>query len=191
MSLYKVLDNILDSKNSTVGGGSASAMAGAMAAGLVGMVARLSLEKRLRLDDHRYTELANELDTLSQELAQGAQDDTQAFLAIKEAFSMPKASDDEKKVRTQAIEEAAVKAASIPMLNAQKAERILKICHELEGNYNPNASSDFVAGTLLAKTAVIGCALNIDANLPLIKTPERRVPLEKASKEFRDGIRWD
>ena len=40
MSLYRVLDKILDSRNTTVGGGAASAVAGAMAAGLVAIVQR-------------------------------------------------------------------------------------------------------------------------------------------------------
>ncbi len=191
MPLYTVLEHVLDSKNTTVGGGSASAIAGAMAAGLVGMVARLSLGKNLGLDDQRYTELSDELDNLSQDLSQGAHDDTQAFLAIKNAFSMPKTTDDEKEARRQVIEDAAVQAASIPMTNARKAQRVLEICHELEGNYNPNTLSDFTAGVLLAKSAVIGCALNIDANLPLIKNPEKNASLDKASKELRSSIRWD
>ncbi len=184
MSLYSVLDDVLDSQNFTVGGGSASAIAGAMAAGLVGMVARLSLGKDYGLEDARYEALARELDTLSRDLQAGAEEDTKAFLGIKAAFALPKETDQDKAARKIAIEDAAVNAARIPKENAEKAKRVLEIHALLEGKSNPNAGSDMTGGFLLAKSALTGCALNIEANLPLIKDPAKKEPLEKAFQEL-------
>ena len=186
MSLYRVLDKILDSRNTTVGGGAASAVAGAMAAGLVGMVARLSLGKDYGLPDERYLTLAEELDGLVRELTQGAQDDERAFLGIKDAFALPKGTEEEKAQRRAAVEAAAVGAATVPLQNGHRAARVLEICGELEGRSNPAAGSDIAAGAMLARMAVTDCALNVDANLPLIKTPGIHRDLEGRARDLKD-----
>lgn len=185
MSLYSVFDKVMDTKDFTVGGGAASAIAGAMAAGLVGMVARLSIGKDYGLHDERYEAIAGEMDTLCQKLTQGAQDDEEAFLGIKNAFKLPKGTDEEKVIRRAAVENAAVQAATVPMENARRAARILEICAEMENRSNPAAASDITSGVLLARSAVMGCALNIDANLPLIKTPEKSGPLAEAADKLK------
>lgn len=133
---YDVIEKIMDSKDVTVGGGSASAVAGAMAAGLVGMCVRLSTGKEYGFTDEKYLALADELDGYVKTLKDGAVEDTQAYLGIKSAFGLPKATDEEKAARRAAIEEAAVKAATVPLNNGRTALRIYNICKELEGNYN-------------------------------------------------------
>lgn len=188
MSLYSVLDDVMDSNNFTVGGGSASAIAGSMAAGLISMVSRLSIGKDYGLEDRRYEEISKELDQLCKDLASGSEEDTQAFLGIKSAFSLPKDSDDQKALRRKAIEDAAVVAATVPMENADRAKRVLDIYREMDGKSNPNASSDFTAGMLLAKSAILGCALNIDANLSLIKDEAKLSFLKEASDRLKSIV---
>ena len=167
---YDVIEKIMDSKDTTVGGGSASAVAGAMAAGLVGMVARLSTGKQYGLPDERYLGIADELDMLAVKLKDGAVADTQSYLGIKAAFSLPKSTEAEKAIRRTAVEEAAIIAARVPLENGRAALRILELCKEMEGKFNTAASSDMEAGIMLAKMAVIDTALNVEANLSLIKT---------------------
>lgn len=185
MTIYEVLDKIQDSRNFTVGGGAASALAGSMAAGLIGMVVRLSTGKDYGYADEEYEVFAKELDVLCEELNQGARDDCDAFLGIKAAFSLPKQSDDEKAKRKAAVDKAAIEAANVPLRNAEKSLRTLEIGRKLEGKTNPAAGSDIMIGQMLARVAAIGCALNIDANLPLIKTVSERERLEEASKNIQ------
>lgn len=186
---YEVIEKIMDSRDTTVGGGSASAVAGAMAAGLVGMVARLSTGKEYGLSDDRYQGIAEELDALAVQLKNGAVEDTQSYLGIKAAFSLPKSTEDEKIVRRTAVEKAAIKAARIPLENGRAAFRILELCKEMEGKFNAAALSDMEAGLMLAKMAVIDTALNVEANLSLIKTPKINQDLAKAALDLKNYVK--
>lgn len=169
MKIAEVLELILDSNNFTVGGGSSSALAGAMAAGLAGMVARLSLKKPVGLTVADYEKLITEADELARKLEQGAIKDTKAYLLIKDAYGLPKGTDDEKKVRGQAISDAGIAAASVPRDNALMCKRAHGIATVLLNQSNPAASSDLASAVYLSMSGVKGCLLNIEANLPLIK----------------------
>lgn len=179
------MDKITDSKNTTVGGGAASALAGAQAAGLVGMVLRLSAGKGLGLADEHFLTLAEELDIIAEKLKLGAVKDEEAFLKIKVAFTLPKSNEGESARRRAAIEEAALTAANVPLSNGRLAVRVKDIIDELDGQYNAAAASDFECANMLAKMAITGCALNIDANLPLIKNQEAAAALSEASARLK------
>ena len=181
MSVQKIIEQIWDSRNFDVGGGAASSIAGSMAAGLGGMVARLSIGKDHGLEDAGYESIADELDSLCRELISGAVEDEQAFLGIRAAFALPKGTEEEKKQRRDAVEKAAVTAAEVPLENGKRAARILDLCRTLVGRSNPSAMSDLEVGIMLAVAAVKGCALNIDANLPLIRSPEKHDPQKESS----------
>lgn len=188
MSIYEILDKIIDSKNTTVGGGAASALAGAQAAGLASMVLRLSIGKGLGLTDEYGLSLAEELDIIAEKLKLGAENDEAAFLKIKAAFTLPKSNEDEMARRRAAIEEAALIAANVPLSNGRYAARVSEIISEIDGKYNTAAASDFECARMLAKMAITGCALNIDANLPLIKKQEAAMALREASASLKKDV---
>ena len=169
MDYVDVLENILNSVDVTVGGGSASALSGAMAAGLIGMVSRLSIHKDYGLEDRKYLELAEELDRINKKLLEGVKEDAKAYSMIINAYKLPKSNDDEKEVRRKTIENAGIAAASVPRDNAYLCKRVLEIGKMLDGKSNINAVSDLKIGINLAKVGVDGCLQNIEANLPLIK----------------------
>jgi formiminotetrahydrofolate cyclodeaminase len=62
----------------------------------------------------------------------------------------------------------------------------LDLCRNLVGCSNPAAGSDLDVGMMLARAAVRGCALNIDANLPLIRSPEKNNLLREASEDLKN-----
>jgi formiminotetrahydrofolate cyclodeaminase len=169
MQAGDIFGKIIDCGNATVGGGAASSLAGAMASGLVGMVSLLSKGKGLGLDDTDYESFSMELSRISAELQRGARKDESAFLGIKAALALPRTTEDEKSSRRVALESAAIEAANVPLENARLAARVLEIALELEGRCNSAAASDMECGKMLARCAILGCALNIDANLPMIK----------------------
>jgi len=171
-SKFAVLEKILETQDVTVGGGSASAIAGAMAAGLVGMVARLSTKKDYGMTAEDHLAVADECDILAAALMQGADEDMAAFAKIKAAYALPKARDEEKRARGEAIEAAGIAAATAPLENATRNRRVYDLGRAIRNKSNPNAGSDVEIGIRLARLGVFGCVLNIEANLPLIKNAE-------------------
>ena len=185
MLKLEILRKIIDSKDFTVGGGSAAALAGAMAAGLVGMVARLSVNKNYGLSSEKYNEIAREADSLAEELLLGAEKDAQAFSMIKEAYSLPKESSEQKSMRAIAIQKAAIGAATVPLDNAWRCHRVQELMLLLKGKSNTNAASDLEEASLLSNAGLLGCVLNIEVNLFLIKDENIKVKFKEQINQLR------
>jgi methenyltetrahydrofolate cyclohydrolase len=169
MNYQEVIEKILDSKDVTIGGGSASSISAAMAAGLSGMVARLSVGKDYGLTDEQYIRIADELDELGKKLEAGSVADADAYMQIINAYKLPKATDEEKEARKVAIQAAGIAAATQPMDNAKLCLDVHKLCVSLKGVSNKNAESDLLIGIGLSALGIRGCVMNIKANLGIIK----------------------
>ncbi|MGM0652659.1 MAG: cyclodeaminase/cyclohydrolase family protein [Bacillota bacterium] len=181
-----ILSSILDSDNKNVGGGSAAALAGSMAAALVAMVAKLSLKKDYGLKQSEYEALGGEADEISAVLKKGSEEDEQAYGCIKNAMSMPKTSAEEKASRKGAIEEALIKAALVPKDNAWKCCRVQEIAKKLKGHSNPGAKSDLDVARYLAYSALVGCLANVKINIDSLPPGEARSELEKELKKLNE-----
>ena len=185
MDFKDVLDLILDTDDVTVGGGSASALSGALACGLIGMVCKLSLKKDFGLAAEKQLEYAKELEELRDKLLSGVVNDANAYGVIRDAYKLPKQTEEEKEARKQAIANAGVVGATSPMENAKLCRRVYDIGVELEGKTNPNCHSDLVIGYELAKVGTNGCLMNIEANLPLVKDEKKIDEFNKAMKDLK------
>lgn len=167
--VIEVLSKIIDSDNTTVGGGSASALSGAMAAGMISMVAKLSKKNPVNFTVEQYDTIASECDELAEKLQQGCVSDTEAYCMIVDAFKLPKNTDEEKAARSAAVQAAAVQAARVPRDNALLNLRVYELGMMLKGNSNPACLSDLTSALYLSQGGVKDCVLNIQANLGMIK----------------------
>lgn len=179
-----VFDKVIDSRDFTVGGGSASALAGAMAAGMVSMAARLSAPKPSGLSPEEYGEIAVKADALAKELLDGSVKDTEAYLMIKNSYALPKSTEAQKEERSRAIREAAWQAALVPMENGFRNRTVYELYLRLDGASNPACISDLKSAGFLAMAGMKGCVLNIEANLPLVKDEVRTAKLNEAAAEL-------
>ncbi|WMJ76876.1 MULTISPECIES: cyclodeaminase/cyclohydrolase family protein [unclassified Sedimentibacter] len=185
MDYKSVLELILDTDDVTVGGGSASALSGALACGLIGMVCKLSTKKDFGISSESQLEYAKELEELREKLLAGIVDDANAYGVIINAYKLPKGTEEEKEIRKKAIADAGVVGATAPMENAKLCRRIYDIGAELEGKTNPNCNSDIVIGREMAKIGTNGCLINIEANLPLVKDEEKLEEFNRVIKELK------
>lgn len=160
---------VLDPADTSTGGGSASAIAGGMAAALIALVARLSLNGAGGEPDAYYLAIAEQGAALSQALLAGADEDAGSFTEVMAAYRLPKATDDEKAARTAAIRSAMTYATRVPLHNAELCAEVLSLAARLEGRSNPRALSDLQAAGHLARAGLLGCLANVAINLPGVK----------------------
>ena len=170
----EILKKIIDSNNTQVGGGAASALSGAMAAGMTAMVARLSIKKGYGLPTETYQQLIDELDQIANTLLDGAVRDEEAFMSLMKAIKMPKETEKEKSYREAAIEVGSVFASEVPLSNGKFCREVLLRVTQLKGKSNPRAASDLAIAKELAKIGLAGCLMNVEANLPTIHNEEER-----------------
>lgn len=147
------------------GGGSVSAYIGALGAALGTMVANLSSHKPGW--DDRCAEFSNHAENgmaIEQELLHLVDEDTEAFNKIMAAFGMPKASEEDKRLRAEAIEKATLFAAQVPLQTMKAAMKVFSLCKAMVETGNPNSVSDAGVGALAARAAVLGAGLNVKIN---------------------------
>ena len=153
------------SESPAPGGGSISAYVAALGVSLGTMVANLSSHKR-GWDDRweEFSDWAEKGQALKDELLLLVDEDTHAFNLIMDAFGMPKSSDNEKLLRTKAIQEASKYAMEIPFRVMQKSLESMEIMKAMALTGNPNSASDAGVGALCARTAVKGAIMNVKIN---------------------------
>ena len=156
-SLAIFLDRIA-SEQAAPGGGAAAATAVAMAAGLVGMSARLSHDK---LDES--AALAARADALRARAAPLAQADARAYGRVLEAYRMPK--NEDPRARREEIAKALSAAADIPLEVAEIAAEVASLGVGLAENGNANLKGDSIAATLLAEAGARSAAVLVAINL--------------------------
>ncbi len=165
----KAFLRVLDASDNSTGGGTASSIAGAMAAGLAAMVARLSMGKKDLAPQEHYEKIAAQAEEIAGNLFNGGRDDAAAFDRVSSAYKLPKETDEDKAVRSLDIEKAMEHAAEVPLSNAGYCKTVLDICRQLEEKFNTNAKSDLECADYLAKAGLKGCLANVRINLPYIK----------------------
>jgi formiminotetrahydrofolate cyclodeaminase len=166
MELNRFLER-MSSDTPTPGGGSASALAGALSASLVAMVAGLSFKKdktkKKEMEGIRKKGLS-----IQRRLLQATDEDSKSFDAVIKAFRLPRNSEKERLHRVKEIQKAYQRATLIPQLVCQQSLQLLEYSKTLMIRGNPNAISDAGVAAFLADAACAGGLLNIKINLAAV-----------------------
>lgn len=166
------------------GGGSVSALVGALGTSLGGMVANLSASKPgwdERIEE--FSDAAVQAQTLKDTLLRLVDEDTLAFNKVMDAIRLPKGSPEEKAIRSAAIEAANQGAANVPLAIMETAYEAYDMIHNMAENGNPNSITDAGVGALCIHACIAGAALNVRINLGGIK--DEAFKAEKASTVAR------
>lgn len=155
------------------GGGSISALNGAIAAALAEMVANLTIGKKKYADvQDEMAEIAKSAAALQKELVLDVDRDSEAYDGVSQAFKLPKETDEEKAIRSAAIQENTKKAALVPMEVARRANALLPSIEAVVARGNQNAVTDGCVAMMCARVAVVGALFNVRINLISIKDEE-------------------
>ncbi|MCK6611951.1 MAG: glutamate formimidoyltransferase [Bacteroidia bacterium] len=158
------------SESPAPGGGSISAYCGSLGVALGTMVANLSAGKRGWEDQVGYfSDWAAKGQEIKDALLKSVDEDTRAFNTIMDAFGLPKGTEEEKKARAAAIEDATKYACEVPLKVMKTAYSSLEMLEAMIIKGNQNSVTDAGVGVLCVKTAVRGAYFNVLVNAKGLK----------------------
>jgi len=163
MEIKRFLEK-LSSGTPTPGGGSASALAGALSAALVAMTAGLSLRQG-KLGKKEVVDVRKKALAIQKRLLRAVDEDAESYEAVLKAFRLPKKTERERLHRSKLIRKAYQKATVTPQRVCQFSIQLLEYSKTLIFKGNPNAISDAGVAAFLADGALAGGLLNIGINL--------------------------
>jgi methenyltetrahydrofolate cyclohydrolase len=164
----------------TPGGGSASALAGCLAASLGAMVCDLTLGKPKYESVRPAMERAREaLSGLRKDLLALVDRDAEAYDEVARAMKLPRETPEQKQARQEALGKASQFATEIPVKTAESCLAVLEQIRIVAEKGNSNAVSDAGVAAHLAHTGLVGAALNVRINLPGITDRARSAQIEQ------------
>lgn len=164
------LSDATAAKTPAPGGGSISAMAAAYSASLVCMVSKLTIGKQgYESVEADMLALDKEAESLRQVLLWDIQKDSESFDGYMQALRLPKDTEEQRLLRSQAMQEALKGACEVPYQVAHKAMRALEMSVAAVEKGNINTASDGMVGVLLGRAGVLGAINNVLINLGGIK----------------------
>lgn len=171
------------------GGGSIAALNAASSAALITMVANLTLGKeKYAAVEGDMKEVAAKAGALKDDFLALIDEDSNAFNKIMAAFKLPKDTDEAKKARSVALQEATKGAALVPFKVGQKANELFALAEEVITKGNQNAITDGAVAAMNARAAVRGAFLNVKINLGSIKDGLFVEDLQKKMAEIENEV---
>lgn len=155
------------------GGGSAAALAGAMAASLVRMVIALT-DGREAAAGHEplLDEMRIQATSLESDLLRLMELDAAAYSSVIAARRLPRETEREREARSVQVAAATRDATRAPLEAARRCAEVLALAERLAPVGSRQAVSDVGVAGVLAAAGLRGAALNVEINLPYLSENE-------------------
>ena len=180
---FDVLSKI-SSSDPTPGGGSVAALTLAHAHALGMMVSRLTLSNKKWSKGHDSASEVIKSSTKGIELSVSlAHEDASAFDSVMDSYRLPKDNDAQKTIREKAITSCTINAALAPLKIMRASGDYLQSIVALSRYGNPNALTDLLASSELARASSRIASYNVQINLDSLDETEER---ESISQEMEN-----
>ena len=167
------------------GGGSVAATVGALAAALAEMVCRFSVGRHDDPETNATIDaILARMITKRLRLENLALEDENAYATYRSASELSRSTPEDKDVRRQALQDALVGAAAVPLATAEACAALLPDIGYITTHGNPHVRSDAVIAAILADAAVRASAANVRVNTAMLKNRERAAALEARMLEI-------
>lgn len=177
MTIERFLE-VLGSAAPTPGGGAAGAISAATGAALIAMVGRLTVGKPgFESVEDRMRALIEKADAARLMFLDLADRDAHAFDEVMVAFKMPKETDEDKAVRSAAIQAGYEHAASVPLEIVSEAVDLMELAEDATATGNPQAASDGLSAAAHLYCAALCAIANVEINAISLKDEVRRAGL--------------
>ena len=176
----------LASDDPTPGGGAVAAISGGAGAALISMVCNLTIGKKgYEEAEERLRGVLDEAEAARTALLDLADRDATAFDGVMAAFKMPKETDAEKAVRSQAIQEGYAAAATVPLEIAKRAAELMELAREATEIGNAAASSDGASAAQVLSASVWAATYNVEINAAALKDASKAQALSDEVSALR------
>ncbi|MGD2174482.1 MAG: cyclodeaminase/cyclohydrolase family protein [Candidatus Brocadiaceae bacterium] len=172
-------------KKPAPGGGSVSALVGALAAAMSEMSANFTTGKKKFADVQE--EVRKALDTLEAcrtTLLELLDRDVEAYSAVSRAYALPGDSEEEQEARRKAIDSALRGAMQAPLEVMRQCAAVAEVADVLVEIGNRNLITDVGVSALLAEAACAAARMNVEINLKFLKEAE----LAERTRSEVDGL---
>lgn len=168
------------SKDPVPGGGSVSALVGALGAALGHMVGALTVGKKKYADvEDEITELMKKSAELQKQLMDLVQEDMDAFEPLSELYSMKSETKEEEAEKERLMEEALERACQVPIDIMEACGKAIEISRKFAKKGSRLALSDAGASAIICKSALQAASLNVYINTNSMKNRERAKELNQ------------
>lgn len=187
-SLKKYLDD-LAAKLPAPGGGSAAALAAASGVALISMVANFTVGKeKYKSAEDEIKDVLSQAEGLRQKLMNLVDQDVAAYKKISAAFKLPKDNPEDKRKRTQAIQQGLKEALGPPLEVCKCSHMASKLCPISAEKGNVNLISDVGVAIALLESAFQAALLNVEINLKSIKDEKFILGIRKTLEPMKKEI---
>lgn len=149
----------------TPGGGSVSALVGALAAALAEMASRFSAAKAE--DAAAQAALEGALERFSRQreaLLAAVDEDCAAYESVRDAMRLPRGTEEERRLRREAIERATRRAMGVPLEAMRVVSEVLEELGRTAPHVRAQLASDLGCAAWCARAALEGLSLNVSIN---------------------------
>ena len=177
--------NEVSTESPAPGGGSVSALAGALGSSLVAMVSNLSFGKKgYEANRDLIEQIGTEAQNIKNSLLILVDQDTQAFDGIISALRMPKKTLEQKKIRKEQIEITTKYAISVPLSIMEFSLLTLSLSKKIMKIGNKNSISDAGVASELSAASINGAYMNVLINLKDIDSKAYKAKILKKAKKI-------